>query len=402
MKLDNQKIGRLTVTPEMKKPMIKMLIGLGILFGGILAYQLFKNHMMKKYILGGGAPPVTVSALKATEETWDPRLVASGSIRAMEGVNVTTQITGMITDIHFQPGAEVKKDQPLLQLSSTTEIAQLHALEAAAELARINLTRDKAQFEIQAVSQSIVDTDLANVKNTQAQVDQQQSILDKKSIKAPFSGRLGIRLVNLGQFLNPGDSIVSLQRLDPIYVDFYLPQHQFVQARVGHEVRLVTDAFPGKVFKGKITTLNPIVDDTSRNGLVEATIANPKLQLLPGMFGTVEVHLDKPFQQITVPQTTITYNAYGEIAYIIREAEEQDKGKRKNKDKSKEPTLIAHQTFVKVGETRGDQIAVLSGIKAGDLVVTSGQMKLRNGSKVIINNTVEPANNPSPKLADEE
>ena len=264
--------GPLAMTPAMKKPMIRMLIGVGILFGLIFGFHAFKGLMIRKYIASAAAPAVTVSAMKATNEMWDPTITASGSIRAMEGVEVTTQISGMVSGIYFEPGAEVKQHQLLIQLNNTTELAQLHQFQAAAELARLTYARDQAQFEIQAVSQATIDTDVANLKSATAQVDQQQSILDKKSITAPFSGRLGVRLVNLGQFLNPGDAVVSLQRLDPIFVDFYLPQQQLAKTRVGQMVTLISDAFPDQVFKGKITTINPEVDNSSRNGLVQATI----------------------------------------------------------------------------------------------------------------------------------
>lgn len=205
----------LNVTPEMRKPMRWMLIIVAVLFGLVFAWQLFKNVMMKKY-MSAGMPPATVTALKATLKPWDPKIIASGSVKAVEGVMVTTQIDGMVSEILFEPGAQVQQDQPLIQMHDSTETAILRSLEANADLARITLTRDRAQFDIKAVSQATLDTDVANVKYTQAQVDQQQSTVNKKRIKAPFSGRLGVRLVNLGQFLKPGDNIVTLQRLDPI------------------------------------------------------------------------------------------------------------------------------------------------------------------------------------------
>lgn len=371
----------LSITKEMKKPMRRMLMALALLFGVLLVYHIFKGLMIKKYMTAG-IPPVTVSAMKATAETWEPLIIASGSVKAYEGVMVTTQIAGMVSGIYFEPGKEVRQNELLIQLEDSTEVAQLRALEAQAALARINLNRDRAQFDIKAVSEAVLDTDIANVKNTQALVDQQRSIVDKKAIKALFTGRLGVRLVNLGQFLNPGDKVVSLQRLNPIYINFNLPQQQVVKIKIGQPIIFISDAFPKQIFKGKITTINPMVDDETRNGVVEATVLNPEGLLLPGMYGKVEVHLGQAYQQITVPQTAISYNAYGQIVYIIRDK-------------------IANQSFVKVGETRGDQIAVLQGIEVGDWVVTSGQMKLRNGSSVIVNNTVEPSNNPAPRPLNE-
>lgn len=390
MKLDEN--SPLRIKPEMKKPMKKMLIGLGILFAVVFGYQAFKNVMMKRYIGKMIDPPITVSTQKVVYAQWLPKIVASGSVRSIEGVEVTTQIAGMVNGIYFTPGSRVEKGAMLIKLDDSTEVAQLHQYEAARDLAKINLKRDQAQFKISAVSQATIDTDVANLKEAQAQVDYQQSIVNKKSIRAPFAGRLGVRQVNLGQYLNPGDGVVTLQRLDPIYVDFFLPQQELVETKVGQVVTLKCDAFPKTVFKGKITTINPTVNDPTRNGLVEATVANPDYQLLPGMFGTVEVITGQPYEQLTIPQAAVSYNAYGEIAYVIR-----DDGK----DKSGKPILKAQQTFVRVGKTRGDQVAVLKGIEAGDEIVTSGQMKLKNNAKVTINNSVQPYDNPNPKPPNE-
>lgn len=390
MNLDKE--SPLRITPVMKKPMIKMLVGLAILFAIVFGYQAFKNLMIKRYIKKGSDPAVTVSATAAQISQWLPRLIASGSVRAIEGVEVTTQIAGMVTGVHFTPGSMVTKGDLLIQLDDSSEVAQLHVNQAARDLARINLKRDKAQFKISAVSQATIDSDVANLKSSQAQVDYQQSIVNKKAIKAPFSGRVGVRQVNLGQYLNPGDGITSLQRLDPIYVDFYLPQQELVKTKIGQVVTLSSDAFPNQVFKGKITTINPVVDDPTRNGLVEATVPNPKHQLLPGMFGTVEVIVGQYYEQLTVPQAVISYNAYGEIAFLIKETE---------KDKDGKPVLRAQQTFVTAGKTRGDQVAILKGIKAGEMVVTSGQMKLKHNSKVVINNDIQPKNDQNPKPPNE-
>ncbi len=351
---------------------------------------------------GNTAPAVTVSTIEAKNDTWDPKMKASGSLRAIKGVNVTTEIAGLVRTIQFSPGANVKKDDLLVKLNDDAEVAQLNALKASADIANITYQRDKAQFEVHAVSKQTLDNDAATLKGALAQVEQQKAVVAKKIILAPFSGRLGISSVNPGQYLNPGDPIVTLQTLDPIYVDFYLPQQALKQIAKGQPVTITSDTYPGITFKGKITTINPIVDAATRNVQVEATVSNPKQILLPGMFATVEVSTGKPVQYLTLPQTAISFNPYGEIAYIVKENDKQ-KDKKGNliKDKNGKPVLIANQTFVKVGETRGDQIAVLSGIKPGDIVVTSGQLKLKNGSTVVINNSVVPSNNPSPKIVDE-
>jgi membrane fusion protein (multidrug efflux system) len=215
-------------------------------------------------------------------------------------------------------------------------------------------------------------------------------VIAKKVIKAPFDGKLGVSQVNPGQFLNAGDAVVTLQQLDPIYVDFFLPQQELAKIQIGQNLSLKIDTYPDLTFVGKITTINPLVDPDTRNVQVEATISNPLDKLLPGMFGQVSLDIDKPEAFLTLPQTAISYNPYGDMVYIITQSNK--------KDKKGKPILTAQQTFVKLGNTRGDQIAILSGVKEGDVVVTSGQLKLKNGSPVTINNTVLQANNPHPSV----
>lgn len=394
----------------MTKRMIYMLIGVGILFGLIFGYTAFKSYMMKKYMTAGGVPPVTVTTIEAKNLSWQPKLKASGSLRAIKGVNVTTEIAGLVRTIQFTAGTDVKEGELLVKLNDDPEVAQLNALKAAADIAKITYDRDKAQYEVQAISKQTLDNDEATLRGAVAQVNQQKAVVAKKIILAPFSGRLGISYVNPGQYLNPGDKIVTLQTLDPIYVDFYLPQQALKQISKGQNVILTSDSFSGQTFTGKISTISPLIDVATRNIQVEAIVNNPKHQLLPGMFASVEIETGKPISYLTLPQTAISYNPYGEIAYIVKEKTETEnddkdkkkvKDKKKNKDKDNTSTLIAHQTFVTVGDSRGDQVAVLKGINEGDIVVTSGQLKLKNGSTVIINNTVVPSNNPSPQIVDE-
>lgn len=376
----------------MKKRMLIMLICLAILFGGIFAYQIFKAKMMKKYLSQSSSQVISVSTVKVKSSAWQPHITATGTIRAVKGVNVTTEIAGLVRQIYFVPGSQVKKDDPLIKLNDDTEIAQLNVLLAALDIAQITYNRDKAQYAINAVSKQVLDNDAATLRSNQAQVAQQKSIIAKKNIRAPFTGRLGISNVNPGQYLNPGDSVVTLQSLDPIYVDFYLPQQDLVDIAVGQKVLVKSDSFTGKIFSGQITTINPSIDPATRNIEVEATLCNPGLLLLPGMFVTVTIDRGNPQQYLTVPQTAISYNPYGEIAYIIKES---------GKDKNGKPILKATQTFVTVGDTRGDQVAILKGLKEGQEVVVGGQLKLKNGSEVSINNAVLPNNNPAPTLKDE-
>ncbi|MDA8424278.1 MAG: efflux RND transporter periplasmic adaptor subunit, partial [Nitrospiraceae bacterium] len=248
------------------------------------------------------------------------------------------------------------------------------------------------QFEIQAVSKATLDSEAADLRSKRAQVAQQQAVVDKKTIRAPFSGRLGISTVNRGQYVNPGDKIVTLQELNPLFVDFYLPQQQLSQIVLGQTVVVTTDTYSGRTFTGKITVISPKVDPDTRNFLVEATIANPKHVLLPGMYATVEVQAGAVQRYLTLPQTAVTYNPYGDTIFIVQE---------KGTGKDGKPLLTAQQSFVTVGPTRGDQVAVLTGVKEGDTVVTSGQLKLRNGSAVVINNRVQPENEESPRTVDQ-
>jgi membrane fusion protein (multidrug efflux system) len=371
----------------MKKRMFIMLICVGILFGSIFAFQIFKANMIKKAMSANQAPAVSVSSTVAQINSWQPLLKATGSMRAYRGVDVTTEIAGLVRSIEFTPGAQVKSGQLLVKLNDDSEVAQLQSLQAAAELAKINYNRDKAQYAAEAISKAILDADISNVKATEAQVKQQQAIIAKKNILAPFAGRLGITTVNPGQYLNPGDMIVTLQALDPIFIDFYLPQQDFTKISLGQNIIIKSDIYPGKTFQGKITTINPKIDTATRNVQVEATVANPKQMLLPGLFANVEIYTGKPQSLITLPQTAITFNPYGDMVFIIQKTEAK--------------TLIALQTPVSLGETRGDQIAILHGVKEGDTVVTSGQMKLKNKSTVTINNSVIPGNNPAPKPVDQ-
>jgi membrane fusion protein (multidrug efflux system) len=273
-------------------------------------------------------------------------------------------------------------------LNIDADVAQLHALQATAELNKITYNRDKAQLAIKGVSKEVVDTDAATLKNMLALVDQQTATIAKKIIRAPFAGRLGISNVNPGQYINPGDSIVTLQQLDPIYVDFYVPQQSLSRLKVNQSVTLVSDTFPGKKFKGKITTINPIIDSSTRNVEIEATIENPEFELVPGAFVTATVDTGNAQRFLTLPQTAITFNPYGDVVYLVQKSD---------KDKS---VLTAQQSFVTEGDTRGEQVAITQGLKEGDEVVTTGQLKLKNGTEITIDNSVPmPSNNPAPELA---
>jgi membrane fusion protein (multidrug efflux system) len=376
----------------MKKRMTIMLIAVGLLIGGLVGFNFFKGYMMQKYMGKGPQPAATVSAMKAEYQVWQPQLNAVGTLRAVRGVDVTTEVAGLVRSLNFKSGDEVKAGQVLAQLNADSDIAQLHSLEAAAELASTVYERDKAQLAAEVISKAQVDTDAGDLKSKRAQVAQQQAVVEKKTLRAPFAGKLGISIVNPGQYLNPADKLVTLQTIDPIYVDFYLPQQQLPQVAIGQTVTLTTDSYKDIPFTGKINAINPKIDTNTRNVQVEATIPNPKRQLLPGMFANVRVNSGEESRYITLPQTAITFNPYGDTVFVVKSSE-----KKEDKDEKGNARLLAQQVFVTTGPTRGDQVAILKGLEPGTEVVTSGQVKLKSGTPLIVDNKVQPSNSPNPK-----
>lgn len=374
------------------KRMIIMLAVVGVTFGSIFGFEAFKGMMIKKAMASQGPLPQTVSTIKAEYQEWQPRLEAVGSLRATNGADLAIEVAGVVDAIYFKSGDDVAQGAPLLRLRLDDAPAKLLSLEAAAKLAAITYQRDLKQFQAHAVSQQTLDTDKWTLENDNAQVAEQQAVLQEKFLRAPFAGHLGVRQVDLGQYLSPGTTVVTLQQLDPIYLDFYLPQQTLDQIKVDQPVTAKVDTYPGEDFAGEISAINSKVDTTTRNVQIRATFKNPKHKLVPGMYGTVEIDIGKRQRYITLPQTAITFSSYGDTVYIV-----EDKGKGANG----RPQLVAHQSFVTTGTTRGDQIAVLTGVKPGETIVTAGQIKLHNGSPVLINNSVEPSDDPNPKPVDE-
>src|ERR1700685_3558617 len=375
----------------MIKRMVIMLVAVAIVFGGIFGFQVFKGMMIKKFISALSNPAQTISVAKATHSEWQTRIEAVGSLRAVKGADLSLEVSGVVESISFNSGDDVAEGAPLLKLRTADDVARLNSLQAMAELSDITYERDQKQFKMQAVSQATLDTDAANLKNAKAQVAQQQAIIDKKLLRAPFAGHLGIRAVDLGQYLGPGTVIVTLQALDPIYVDFFVPQQAVAQVRLEQTVTVHVDAFKGETFEGKISAINPKVDTGSRNVQVRATLKNADHKLLPGMYATVEIATGSPQNYVTLPQTAITYNPYGDTVYVVD---------NKGTDADGKPQLTARQTFITIGPTRGDQVAVLKGVEDGDTVVTAGQIKLHNGSVVLIDNSVTPTADAAPVPVD--
>jgi membrane fusion protein, multidrug efflux system len=375
----------------MTKRMIIMLLIVGALFGGLFGFKALLGNVIKKSISSQGIPPQTVSTARAQFSEWQGEFQAVGTLRAVRGADLAPELSGLITAIHFQSGQEVAEGAPLVQLNNESDVARLQSLMAAVELAEANYDRDQKQLAIQAVSQAVVDADAANLKSAKAQVAEQRALVAKKLVRAPFAGRLGIRAVDVGQYVNAGTKLVTLQALDPVYVDFYAPQKSLGRVALGQKIVLKTDAFQGQQFPGEVSSIDPKVDTATRNVQVRATVRNAKRSLLPGMFATVVIASGGPQRYLTLPQTAVSYNPFGDTVFIVEES----------KGKDDKVALLAQQKFVTTGETRGDQVAILTGIKEGDTVVTAGQIKLRSGFPVIVNNAIQPTNEPAPKPKDQ-
>jgi membrane fusion protein (multidrug efflux system) len=376
----------------MIKRMIIMLIMVGIVLGGIFGFITFKGRMIKEFMSSQGEPLQTVSTITASYLEWLPKLEAVGSLQAVQGANMSAEVAGIVEKIYFKQGDNVKLGTPLLQLRANDDIAKLESLKATAQLARITYNRDQAQFSVNAISKQTLDIDKANLDIAIANIAQQQALVDKKLIRAPFTGRLGIRLVDVGQYLEAGTAISALQALDTLFVDFFLPQQALKSLATGQKVTLNTDAYAGQTFTGDITVINPKVDINTRNVQVRASLNNPDHKLLPGMYATVNIATGQTQRYITLPRTTITFNAFGSTVYRVDTSGQDEKGK---------PKLIAKQSFVTTGDTRGDQIAILSGVKEGETIVTTGQIKLRNGSPVTVDNSIQPSNDATPQPKDQ-
>jgi len=367
----------------------KILLALGIVVvviavvGGIKVMQ-FKKLMNTPWV----PPPETVSAAVAREEKWPETLDAVGSISAVQGVNVTTEIPGTVREIAFASGALVAKGDLLVRLDTSSEEAQLRAAEAQQEWARVSVERARTLRKDNTMSQSELDSAEAAWKQAEANTDTIRATIDKKTIRAPFAGRLGIRLVNVGQYLDTGKPIVSLQSLAPVYADFSLPQQNLAQLKPGMRVRVTTDTFPGRWFEGTLTALNPDLDTATRNVRVQATLANDDQLLRPGMFGRIEVVLPSEDSVLSIPATSVLNAPYGDSVYVIKPATNSGGG------------LIVEQQFIRTGRSRGDFVSVETGLKPGDRVVSSGIFKLRNKMSVTENNDLAPKPSETPKPSD--
>ncbi len=369
----------------MKKRILLVILGLVILVAALAGVKTLQIRAMvdqgKKFV----PPPETVTTAVASAESWETALTAVGSLTAVQGVTVAAELPGKIVEIAFASGAGVKKGDLLIRQDTSVEEAQLPGAVSQANLARTVLARDARMLEEQIISQADYDAAVAGNEQAMAQAATIRATIEKKTVRAPFGGRLGIRQVNLGQTLREGDPIVTLQSLDPIYVNFTLPQQQLAQLRPGLPVRVTCDALPGLTIDGRITAVNPLVDADTRNIQLQATVANRAEKLRPGMFVNAAVGLPIREKVLAIPATAVLYAPYGDSVFVVADGKEGKGGKS------------LRQQFVRLGEKRGDFVAVTSGLKQGEPVVSTGVFKLRNGQAVVVDNRLAPTFRKSPR-----
>ena len=373
--------------------MLWMLLGCLLVFGGIFGFKLFGKYMMNQAFNNMPLPPATITTAQAEIQRWQGTLSAVGSLRAVNGVDVTTQAQGEVKAIYFESGQQVNKGDLLMELTAAPETAQIEVLEAEHRLAardfkRISVLKKKGVATLQELDQA-----QATLDQVVANLAVQRATINERSIRAPFSGQLGIRQVDLGQNVAPGDAVVSLQQLHPIYVDFSLSEQDFSRVREGMTISLSAPAQPDQKFSGRITAINPAIDPRNRTFLLQATLENGERLLRPGMFADVEVQVEKSRRALVVPRTAISFAPYGNSVFVIEKREPGAEGDKN----TKQPQLVAVKRFVKTGEERGDLIEIIQGIKSGEQVATSGLLKLRNEGAVIINNENPPPDQLNPK-----
>jgi membrane fusion protein (multidrug efflux system) len=363
-----------------------------ILIGGIIALAALAvlagiKVMQIRTLMAGGAhevPPEAVASATVKEESWQRTLTAIGSVTPVQGVNVSVELNGTVQEIAFESGAKVAEGDLLVRMDTSTEEAQLRALEAQADLARINAERARKLRADNTLSESELDSAEATFKQAQANADAVRAVIAKKTIRAPFAGRLGIRQVMPGQYLEAGKPIVSLQALDTVYVDFSLPQQELAQLRPGMGVRVISDTYPTNVFRGELTSLNPALNASTRSVQLQATLANPGHLLRPGMFVRAEVLLSGDQHVVTIPATAVFRAPYGDSVYLIEASTNSTDG------------LVVRQQFIRTGQTRGDYVSVEAGLKPGQRVVSAGLFKLRNGISVVEQNDIVPKADTTP------
>lgn len=374
----------------MLRKLIIAAIGVALLVGGILYAKLGQFTAMGEAAENMVMPPETVTAMTLNEEQWEQVIAATATVSAVQGVTIGAEAGGRVSEILFQSGALAEQGDVLLKLDTSSEAALLASAEATAALAKSDLTRVQTLGKRDLASADAVDEAEAKVKETTARVDEIRALIDKKTVRAPFSGRLGLRLVNLGEILQEGNSIVTLQTLDPIYVDFSVPQRRIMHLRHDMLVRVRSDIAPDNTFEGRIVAVSPEVDTTTRNVRVRALVENPQEELRSGMFANAEVVLPDTQKVLPIAATAVLYAPYGDSVFVIEDQENEQSG---------ETEQVLRQQFVRLGQTRGDFVDVTDGLEPGETVVTSGVFKLRTGMTVVIDNALapEPKLDPNPQ-----
>jgi len=374
----------------MKRRMILMLTVVGLI---IAALGFFKFRQISAAIAQGKSwtpPPEAVTTVVAKQEDWPATLNAIGSVVAVHGVTLTADLPGIVDKIQFTSGQPVRAGQVLVSLDTRQEQAQLSAAKAQRDLAKLSFDRAKKLRDMEAIAQAEYDQSAAQLQQADAHVGEIEALISRKRVRTPFAGVSGIRQVNLGQYLSAGEPIVDVQSMDPVYVNFDVPQEDVAALRIGNSVSVAAESIAIERATGKITAINSMVDATTRNMQVQATFANPHARLRPGMFVQVQVTLKAGHSFVAIPSSAINYAPYGNSVFIVSDM----------KGPNGKTYRGVRQQFVKLGSMRGDQVAVAEGVKPGDEVVSSGVFKLRNGAGVIVNNEKQPSNNPSPKPAD--
>ncbi len=371
----------------------RMLIMLALVVALISGLGFIKYKQVETAIhaaAGFQPPPEAVTTVTAKREQWSSGMNVIGSVEAVQGVTVAADLPGTVAKIYFDSGKSVHQGDVLVELDTRQERAQLASLEAQRDLAKVNYDRYQELSKQGVISRQEYDKASADQRQTDANVSEIKATIERKTIRAPFSGILGIRKINLGEYLAAGAAIVSLQSLNPIYVNFGVPQQNAGQVQVGRTISVTREALAGQVFSGRVTALDSVIDENTRNIQVQATLPNPGAKLRPGMFVQVDLKIGASQPAITLPASAISYAPYGDSVFVVTDLKDPKGNSYKG----------VRQQFVKIGPSRGDQVAILSGLNPGDEVVSSGVFKLRNGAAVTINNKIQPENNPAPKPED--
>ena len=386
-----------TRPPSARKRMFWTLLITVLVFGGVFAVWAVMQAGMNRFFDDMPQPPVSVATFDARAEQWSGRLEAVGTLAAVNGSDVTTEAGGVVQKIAFEAGQPVSAGTLLVELNSAAELASLEALEASAKLATVQAERWRTLGADRLVSQAEVEERATQAATAHAQAESQRALIAQKRIRAPFDGELGIRRVNLGQYVAPGDPIVSLQSLDPVFLDFTLPEQELGQVREGMTVRARVDSLDGREFAGTVTAIEPAVDPATRNFRVQATLDNPERLLRPGSFARVQFEVGQDEDVVVIPQTAVAFNPYGNVVYLVVPAPEGEAATAQ--DEAEGPNLIARQRFVTTGRTRGDMIEVTRGLEPGETVVNGGLLRLRNDAAVVVNNEVQPSADEDPQPA---